>query len=211
VDGDRPRAGDDDTTIEPALQRSVRILGRARHVLVVGMHPQLAARSVDDVGGLAVVVGVGVRTHDQPRVLEAQVDLCERALQMRERTGLVHAGVEQDDAVARGDRPGVAMRHAGEWQRQPEPPHAGHDALAAPGGDDDALLAGNLNPFKRKGIPPVAYWSGIRDVPAGAGGVDYAIPDTFNGSLRVLAVGVNDRFHDAIGEHDERIARSEVH
>jgi hypothetical protein len=77
-----------------------------------------------------------------------------------------------------------------------------------PGGDDDALLAGNLNPFKRKGIPPVAYWSGIRDVPAGAGGVDYAIPDTFNGSLRVLAVGVNDR---AVGIAETRtIARGPV-
>ncbi|MDX2170018.1 MAG: alpha-2-macroglobulin family protein, partial [Deltaproteobacteria bacterium] len=66
-------------------------------------------------------------------------------------------------------------------------------ALAAPGGDEDALLAGNLNPFKRKGQPPVAYWSGIMDVPAGAGALDYVVPDYFNGTLRVTAVAVNDR------------------
>ena len=66
-------------------------------------------------------------------------------------------------------------------------------SLAAPGGDEDVLLAGNLNPFKRKGVPPVAFWSGILDVPAGPGAVDYLVPDTFNGSLRVVAVGVDDR------------------
>jgi alpha-2-macroglobulin len=64
-------------------------------------------------------------------------------------------------------------------------------ALAAPGGDQDALMGGNLNPFKRRGQPPVAFWSGILDVPAGPGSVEYAVPDTFNGTLRVVAVAVD--------------------
>jgi alpha-2-macroglobulin len=65
--------------------------------------------------------------------------------------------------------------------------------LAAPGGDQDMNLAGNLNPFKRKGQKPTAFWSGVLDVPAGPGGVDYDVPDVFNGSLRVVAVAVNAR------------------
>jgi alpha-2-macroglobulin len=64
-------------------------------------------------------------------------------------------------------------------------------SLAAPGGDQDSLLAGNLNPFKRKGQAPAAFWSGILDVPAGPGSIDYTVPDHFNGTLRVLAVAVN--------------------
>ena len=80
------------------------------HVLVVGVHPQLAAGALDDRGGLPVVVGVGVRADDQADVLEAQVAHRERALELRQRAGLVHAGVEQHDAVAGGHRPGVAVR-----------------------------------------------------------------------------------------------------
>ncbi len=75
-------------------------------------------------------------------------------------------------------------------------------SLAAPGGDQDALLAGNLNPFKRKGQPPTAYWSGIMDVPAGAGSVEYRVPDVFNGTLRVVAVAVNAR---AIGVAEKKV------
>lgn len=75
-------------------------------------------------------------------------------------------------------------------------------ALAAPGGDQDALLAGNLNPFKRKGQPPTAYWSGVLDVPAGAGSVEYRVPDVFNGTLRVVAVAVDLR---AIGVTETKV------
>lgn len=74
--------------------------------------------------------------------------------------------------------------------------------LAAPGGDQDSLLAGNLNPFKRKGQKPAAFWSGILDVPAGVGGVDYQVPDTFNGTLRVVAVAVDAR---AIGVAEGKV------
>jgi uncharacterized protein YfaS (alpha-2-macroglobulin family) len=75
-------------------------------------------------------------------------------------------------------------------------------SLAAPGGDQDALLAGNLNPFKRKGQPPAAYWSGVLDVPAGAGSVEYRVPDVFNGTLRVVAVAVDAR---AIGVAEAKV------
>ena len=113
-------------------------VGRVGHVPVVGVHPQLAARAVDDRGGLAVVVGVRVGADEQPHVLDLEVDLGERALEVGERAGLVHPGVEEDDAVAGGDRPGVAVRDAGPRQRQPQPPDAREDALAAA----DLALAG---------------------------------------------------------------------
>ena len=66
-------------------------------------------------------------------------------------------------------------------------------ALAAPGGDADGGFARHLNPFNRKHKPPVAWWSGIVD--AGPGGRDfrYAVPDYFNGRLRIVAVAVSAR------------------
>ncbi|HVK56956.1 MAG TPA: alpha-2-macroglobulin, partial [Burkholderiales bacterium] len=62
---------------------------------------------------------------------------------------------------------------------------------AAPGGDAGAL-GRNLNPFKRKRDKPVAYWSGLIDMPAGERELNYVVPDYFNGSLRVMAVSVSD-------------------
>lgn len=59
---------------------------------------------------------------------------------------------------------------------------------AAPGGDSEADLASHLNPFKRKRKPPVAWWSGLIDVPAGTTTLEYEVPDSFNGSLRLIAV-----------------------
>ncbi|HJU39366.1 MAG TPA: alpha-2-macroglobulin [Tahibacter sp.] len=61
--------------------------------------------------------------------------------------------------------------------------------MAAPGGDADGLLGKHLNPFKKKRKPPVAYWSGIVDVD-GEREFKYAIPDDYNGKLRVMAVAV---------------------
>jgi alpha-2-macroglobulin len=63
--------------------------------------------------------------------------------------------------------------------------------MAAPGGDADALRGKHLNPFKRKHDKPVVYWSGIVDVKGGKS-FQYTVPESFNGSLRVLAVTVND-------------------
>ena len=52
--------------------------------------------------------------------------------------GLVHAGVEEHDPVARRHRPRVAVRHAGPGQRQAQAPDAGQQPLAAA----DLALAG---------------------------------------------------------------------
>ncbi|MFA5984082.1 MAG: MG2 domain-containing protein [Methylococcaceae bacterium] len=63
---------------------------------------------------------------------------------------------------------------------------------AAPGGDGDEDGAGSLlNPFKRKHDQPAVYWSGIVDLDQSKV-LTYQVPETFNGSLRVLAVAVND-------------------
>ena len=62
---------------------------------------------------------------------------------------------------------------------------------SAPGGDGDGALGRHLNPFKRKHDKPAVYWSGIVDV-NGEKEFSYDVPETFNGSMRVFAVAVND-------------------
>ncbi|MFJ2988765.1 alpha-2-macroglobulin [Collimonas sp. NPDC087041] len=64
-------------------------------------------------------------------------------------------------------------------------------AASAPGGDAEGALGKHLNPFKRKHDKPAVYWSGIVDVD-GDKEFTYQVPDTFNGSMRVMAVAVND-------------------
>lgn len=63
---------------------------------------------------------------------------------------------------------------------------------SAPGGDEEAALARNLNPFKRKRDKPVVYWSGIVEV-SGEKEFTYQVPDYFNGTLRIMAVAVNEQ------------------
>ena len=65
-------------------------------------------------------------------------------------------------------------------------------SAAAPGGDGEDLLGAHLNPFKRKHQPPVAWWSGLVDLPAGESTFNYAVPDSFNGKLHLFAVAVDD-------------------
>lgn len=72
---------------------------------------------------------------------------------------------------------------------------------AAPGGDAEGLLGKHLNPFRRKGEKPVAYWSGILDSDSTVREVTYTVPDYFNGTLRVMAVAVAD---DRVGVHESR-------
>ena len=67
---------------------------------------------------------------------------------------------------------------------------------AAPGGDGEGGAARNLNPFKRRRDKPVAYWSGIIDAGPKEREVVYQVPDSFNGTLRVMAVAVA---ADAVG------------
>jgi len=50
---------------------------------VVRVHPQLAARGLDNRSGEAVVVGVGVRADEQAHVLEAQSGVMQRPLELR--------------------------------------------------------------------------------------------------------------------------------
>ncbi|MGZ5080242.1 MAG: alpha-2-macroglobulin, partial [Usitatibacter sp.] len=71
---------------------------------------------------------------------------------------------------------------------------------AAPGGDAESALGRNLNPFKRKRDKPAVFWSGIVDV-KGEAEFTYGVPDTFNGTLRLIAVAVNDQ---AIGVAQEK-------
>lgn len=63
-------------------------------------------------------------------------------------------------------------------------------AAAAPGGDGEAAIKSNLNPFKRKRAPPAVYWSGIVDV-QGERQFDWTVPDSFNGQVRIFAVSVD--------------------
>ncbi|MEO6953433.1 MAG: MG2 domain-containing protein [Polyangia bacterium] len=63
-------------------------------------------------------------------------------------------------------------------------------AAVAPGGDAEGAAGGNLNPFKRRHEPPVAFWSGIVDVGPSQKTFTYDVPDTFNGTLRVMALVV---------------------
>lgn len=73
------------------------------------------------------------------------------------------------------------------------PEYALYQQTAAPGGDQSyKFLGNNLNPFRRRTEPPVAFWSGI--IPSGPDGGVFRIriPDSFDGRLRVMATAVND-------------------
>lgn len=63
--------------------------------------------------------------------------------------------------------------------------------FSAPGGDGDGALSRNLNPFKRKNEKPVVFWSGVLDAGESKKEYSYAVPDYFNGSIRVMAVASN--------------------
>ena len=65
-------------------------------------------------------------------------------------------------------------------------------AAAAAGGDGEGALGRHLNPFKRKRDKPVAYWSGLLDSGPEERELTYVVPDSFNGTLRVVAVAVSD-------------------
>jgi len=71
----------------------------------------------------------------------------------------------------------------------------------APGGDDEAAIGANLNPFKRKHQKPVTFWSGIIDVGTKEKELVYNVPDSFNGTLRIMAVAVAP---DAVGTFEKK-------
>ncbi|HYS82024.1 MAG TPA: alpha-2-macroglobulin, partial [Anaeromyxobacteraceae bacterium] len=64
-------------------------------------------------------------------------------------------------------------------------------ALSAAGGDGQAAIARNLNPFKRKRDPPAVYWSGIVDVDDTERELTWTVPESFSGAVRVMAVAVS--------------------
>jgi len=72
-------------------------------------------------------------------------------------------------------------------------------AMGGGGGYDE--LSRNLNPFRRRQNVPVAYWSGIVDSGPETRELRYMVPDHFNGTLRVMAVAVN---NSAVGANDDR-------
>ncbi|MDR1076671.1 MAG: alpha-2-macroglobulin [Xanthomonadaceae bacterium] len=72
-------------------------------------------------------------------------------------------------------------------------------SAAAPGGDTEAELAAHLNPFRRKRKEPVAWWSGMIELRAGETTLNYQVPDSFNGKLRLFAVAV-DSGHIGVAE-----------
>ncbi len=62
-------------------------------------------------------------------------------------------------------------------------------SLAAAGGDGESGFSRHLNPFNKKRKPPVAFWSGVIDVGPAGRTLQYAVPDYFNGRLRIVAIG----------------------
>lgn len=67
-------------------------------------------------------------------------------------------------------------------------------SLSASGGGarESKALAKNMNPFSRKTDKPAVYWSGIHDAGPENKHVIFNVPNTFAGSLRVIAVSVGD-------------------
>jgi alpha-2-macroglobulin len=76
----------------------------------------------------------------------------------------------------------------------PEFRRGGLDAAA--GGDRGSALGRHLNPFRRKGDKPVAFWSGVLDADGTRREAEYVVPEYFNGTLRIIAVAVSD---EAVG------------
>lgn len=73
------------------------------------------------------------------------------------------------------------------------PEYALYQQTAAAGGDQSyKFLGNNLNPFRRRTEPPVAFWSGIVDSGPDSGAYRFRVPDSFDGTLRIMAVAVND-------------------
>ncbi|WP_319407170.1 alpha-2-macroglobulin [uncultured Desulfosarcina sp.] len=74
------------------------------------------------------------------------------------------------------------------------------EIMASGGGAMRKALASNLNPFARQTDTPAVFWSGIVDGGPQEKTVSFAVPDTFSGNLRVMAVAVGD---DAVGTATE--------
>jgi len=107
--------------LDPPVERAVGVFGHRSNMPPRRVHPELATRRVDDRAGGAVVVAVGVGADDEPDVAQLQLRRAERQLELVEAVLAADPGVEEDDAVAAGDRPGVHMGNPGPRAREPEP------------------------------------------------------------------------------------------
>lgn len=83
--------------------------------------------------------------------------------------------------------------------------------VSSKGGDDagSSLSMGkHLNPFKRKGLAPAVYWSGVVDLDTDDKTVTFTPPAHFNGEMRVMAIAVSD---EAVGSAEKpMIVRSDI-
>ncbi len=64
-----------------------------------------------------------------------------------------------------------------------------------------SALGANLNPFQRTLDKPAVYWSGIVDANTDVRELNFRVPDSFSGSLKVMAVAVSD---DAMGSAEAK-------
>ena len=95
------------------------------------VHPDLAARALGDRRRLPAVVDVGVGDDDSWTSSNRWPVRSSASSRLAIEPRLVHAGVDEHDPVAGVQRPGVAVRDAGQVERQPQPPDAGQHPLAA--------------------------------------------------------------------------------
>lgn len=64
-------------------------------------------------------------------------------------------------------------------------------SLSKTGGDEDFSLGKFKNPFSRKRRAPLAFWSGVLPEGSKIGTVKIPVPEYFNGTIRVIALTVN--------------------
>lgn len=70
-------------------------------------------------------------------------------------------------------------------------PEHGRYHIPAYGGDMEKTGGRFHNPFKRKGEPPLSWWSGIVDIGPEARTFSIPVPGYYNGSVRIMAVAVS--------------------
>ena len=87
----------------------------------------------------------------------------------------------------------------------PDQRHLQNVLSAFGGGGFDMTSAMYLNPFKRKGEPPVSLWFGLVDVGPAEKTISLPVPEYFSGKIRIMAVGSS---HDAVGSAS---VETEVH
>lgn len=75
--------------------------------------------------------------------------------------------------------------------------------LPAFGGGMDGAGGGRfLNPFKRRGDPPLAVWSSLIPVSSEGGRFSFTVPESFSGEVRIMAVGAT---AGAVGSAEARL------